>query len=87
MILTQYLLLVLWIRNLQEYHHLFVVIFCFLGFLSLGPISLPHFKRGINSFAIMLFSFPSGISILDEAFATRKWDLTIFLLLVKTSSN
>jgi hypothetical protein len=31
--------------------------FCFLGFLSLGPIGLPRFKRGINSFAIMLLFF------------------------------
>jgi len=43
--------------------------FCFLGFLSLAPIGLPRFRRGIDSFAVVLTFFSSGISILNGAFA------------------
>ena len=61
--------------------------FCFLGFLSLAPIGLPRFRRGIDSFSAMLIFFSSGISILNGAFAARIWYLATFSLLMKTSGN
>ena len=55
--------------------------------MSLEPISLPRFNRGLGSFVMLLCNFPVGISILARIFAARICDLVTFVESIKASDN
>ena len=55
--------------------------------MSLEPIGLPHFNRGLGSFVMLLCNFPAGISILIGIFAVEICDFVTFVESIKASGN
>ena len=55
--------------------------------MSLEPIGLPHFNRGLGSFVMLLCNFPVGISILIGIFAVEICDFVTFVESIKASGN
>ena len=51
--------------------------------MSLEPIGLPRFNRGLGSFVMLLCNFPVGISILAGIFAARICDFVTFVESIK----
>ena len=59
--------------------------FLFRGFLSLEPIGLPRFMRGLDSLALTIC--PSGTCIFAGAFTAGICDLVILFISVNASGN
>ena len=55
--------------------------------MSLEPIGLPRFNRGLGSFVMLLCNFPVGISILAGIFAAGICDFVTFVESIKASCN
>ena len=55
--------------------------------MSLEPIGLPRFNRGLGSFFMLLCNFPIGISIPVGIFAIRICDFVTFVESIKASGN
>ena len=64
-----------------------IALFLFLGIVSLEPIGLPRFNRGLGSFVMLLCNFPVGISILAWIYATGICDFVTFVKSIKASGN
>ena len=64
-----------------------IALFLFLGIVSLEPIGLPHFNRGLGLFGMLFCNFSVGISILAGIFAARICDFVTFVESIKASGN
>ena len=64
-----------------------IALFLCLGIVSLEPIGLPRFNRGLGSFVMLLYNFLVGISILAGIFAVWICDFVTFVESIKASGN
>ena len=55
--------------------------------MSLEPIGLPRFNRGLGSFVMLLFNFPVAISIFARIFVAGICDFVTFVESIKESGN
>ena len=64
-----------------------ITLFLFLGIVSLEPIGLPRFNRGLGSFVMLLCNFPIGISILAGIIVAGICDFVTFVESIKALGN
>ena len=55
--------------------------------MSLEPIGLPCFNRGLGSFVMLFCNFPVRISVLTRIFAAGICDFVTFIESIKASDN
>ena len=55
--------------------------------MSLEPIGLPRFNRGLGSFVMLLCNLPVGISIFVGIFVAEICDFVTFFESIKASGN